>query len=173
LIDGLRVRDIKKNVDERGYFAELLREDWKDFLGNDRIVEFSLSHSNPGVIRAWHRHAHGQNDYVACIHGLIKECVFDDREESATRGELDELLLDGSGELQIARIVGACWHGYMVVGREPAIVLYGVTDLYDYENPDELRRPWNDVLIVPTLINGRFDDPRNRKPYDWKATSQK
>jgi dTDP-4-dehydrorhamnose 3,5-epimerase len=173
LIDGLRVRGIKKNVDERGYFAELLREDWKDFLGNDRIVEFSLSHSNAGVIRAWHRHGRGQNDYVLCIRGSIKECVFDDRSGSATRGELDELVLDGSGELQIARIVGACWHGYMVVGRKPAMVLYGVTQLYDYGNPDEQRRPWKDKAIVPTSINGRAGDPRNGKPYDWKAALHK
>ena len=172
MIDGLRVRDLKKNVDERGFFAELLREDWKDFLGNDRIVAFSISYSHPGVIRAWHRHAHSQNDYVLCLSGLIKECAFDDREGSKTRGELDELMLNGAEGLQIARIVGACWHGYKVIGPEPATVLYGVTRLYDYANPDEQRRPWDDWSIVPTSINGNAEDSRNGKPYDWKAGPQ-
>ena len=173
MIDGLRVRDIKKNSDERGFFAELLREDWKDFLGNDRIVAFSLSYSSPGVIRAWHRHARGQNDYVICIKGSIKECAFDDRESSKTRGELDELVLGRSQELQIARIVGACWHGYKVMGQEPATVLYGVTKLYDYDKPVEQRRAWDDESIVPKSINGEADDPRNGKPYDWNVKLRK
>jgi dTDP-4-dehydrorhamnose 3,5-epimerase len=173
LIDGLRVRDIKKNVDERGFFAELLRDDWKNFLGSDRIVAFSLSYSHPGVIRAWHRHARDQNDYVVCIQGSIKECVFDDREGSKTRGELDELVLDGSKELQIARIIGTCWHGYKVTGQEPATVLYGVTKLYDYDNPDEQRRRWDDESLIPRVINGNADDPRNGKPYNWSTAPHK
>lgn len=160
-------------MDERGYFAELFRDDWKDFLGNDRITAFSISYSHPGVIRAWHRHTRDQNDYVVCIRGSIKECAFDDREGSKTRGELDELTLDGNGDLKIARITGACWHGYMVVGTEPATVLYGVTQLYDYENPDEQRRPWDDGSVVPTSINGKSTDPRSGKPYDWTAAAKK
>ncbi len=169
MIDGLRVRAVKKNVDERGFFAELVREDWKDFLGDDHVAAFSISYSHPGVIRAWHRHALGQNDYVFCIKGSIKECAFDDREKSRTKGELDELVLDGS-EPKIARIVGSCWHGYRVIGQEPATVLYGVTRLYDYDNPDEQRRPWDDKSVIPASINGMTDDPRNGKPYDWNST---
>ena len=38
--------------------------------------------------------------------------------------------------------------------------------LYDYESPDEERRPWNDSSIVPKEINGREDDPRVGKPWD-------
>ncbi|NQE53173.1 hypothetical protein C5S29_06235, partial [ANME-1 cluster archaeon GoMg3.2] len=39
--------------------------------------------------------------------------------------------------------------------------------LYDYENPDEERRPWDDPTIVPKRINGRTDDERCNKPWDW------
>jgi dTDP-4-dehydrorhamnose 3,5-epimerase len=38
--------------------------------------------------------------------------------------------------------------------------------LYDYNNPDEVRRPWNDS-IIPESINGKTDDPRVGKPWDW------
>ena len=173
MIEGLRVYDVKKNIDERGYFAELLREDWKEFLGKDRIVAFSLSYTYPGLIRAWHRHARGQDDYVLCIRGSIKECVFDDRSGSNTCGELDELILNGNEQLRVARIVGACWHGFKVVSPEPAMILYGVTKLYKYRNPDEKRRPWNDEAVVPTSINGKKDDPRVGRPYDWNAPAHR
>ena len=32
MLPGVRVQDLRKSVDERGFFAEVLREDWKDLL---------------------------------------------------------------------------------------------------------------------------------------------
>ena len=66
-ISGVRVYNVKKSVDERGYFAELFRDDWREVIGDDRIAQLSLSYSHPGVIRAWHRHFKAQNYYVICI----------------------------------------------------------------------------------------------------------
>ncbi|WP_290725627.1 hypothetical protein [Archaeoglobus sp.] len=40
-------------------------------------------------------------------------------------------------------------------GVEPVMLVYFVNRLYDYKNPDEIRRPWNDKTIVPKKINGR------------------
>ncbi len=163
------IQKIENRIDERGYFAELVREDWKSLLLGDQIVQFSLAYSRPGVIRAWHRHARGQNDYVVCISGSIKECIYDDRRGSATRGELDEIMLDSRKRFQIVRVVGECWHGYKVEGDEPAVVLYGVTRLYNHRRPDEERRPRDDKEIIPTSINGNKSDYRVGKPYDWEG----
>jgi len=161
--------DLKKNADERGYFVELLRADWGQFLAGDRPVQHSLSVSEPGVIRAWHKHDKGQNDYLVCIDGSVKLCIFDEREESKTKGELDEFFLDSRERLQLARIVGSCWHGYRVLGSRPAIILYAVTRLYDYRNPDEQRRAWDDPSVVPRSINGREDDSGVGKSYRWDS----
>ena len=173
MIDGLRTYECKKNLDERGYFAELIREDWRDFLGDDHIVQLNLAYSYPGIIRAWHRHNKGQNDYFACVNGSVKVCAYDDREGSLTKGEVDEIVINGRERLQIARIVGTCWHGYKVVSAEPATVLYGVSKLYDLKEPDEERRPWNDGRLIPTSFNGKKNDSRVGKPYDWNAPPHK
>ena len=37
----------------------------------------------------------------------------------------------------------------------------------DYTNPDEERRPWNDRTIIPSSINGKTDDIRVGKPWNW------
>lgn len=169
MIKGVRVREQKKNQDERGFFVELLREDWKGFTGGDHPVQQSLSLSKPGVVRAWHRHSRGQNDYMVCLDGSVKLCVFDDRKNSRTRGELDEFFLGTDDGLQIARIVGSCWHGYKVLGSKPALILYAVTKLYDYKKPDEERRPWNDTAFIPKSINGKKSDPKIGKSYDWES----
>jgi dTDP-4-dehydrorhamnose 3,5-epimerase len=173
LIDGVRIFEGKKNIDERGYFAELFREDAKEFLGEDRIMQVNLAYSFPGIIRAWHRHNKGQNDYFTCLAGSVKVCAYDDREGSPTRGELDEIVLNGKERLQIARVLGKCWHGYKVVSSEPALILYGVSRLYDLKGPDEERREWNDKALVPTSINGKSDDGRVGKSYDWNHPPHK
>jgi hypothetical protein len=43
----------------------------------------------------------------------------------------------------------------------------GQLESYIYENPDEERRPWNDPTVIPKIINGRVDDDRCNKPWDW------
>src|SRR2546425_828428 len=53
MLPGVSVHDINKMIDERGFFAEIMRSDWKDFLGDDRIAQANLSLSNPGMIRVF------------------------------------------------------------------------------------------------------------------------
>ncbi len=40
-------------------------------------------------------------------------------------------------------------HGFRVAGNDPAMLIYSVNRLYDYLNPDEVRRPWDDAATVP------------------------
>jgi dTDP-4-dehydrorhamnose 3,5-epimerase len=166
MIEGIEVKDLIKHVDERGFFAQLMRQDWKKLLLDDTIVQFNLSYSYPGIVRAWHRHVKGQVDYFICIEGSVKVCAYDDRKNSMTCGELDEIILSGE-KLGVVRIPGILWHGYKVIDTKPTKLLYGVNRLYKYSNPDEERRSWNDLSIVPKSINGKTDDPRVGKPWDW------
>ena len=157
MLPGIKIFNIKKIIDERGFFTEVLRADWQEFLDNDKIVQVNLSLSKPGVVRAWHRHSRGQTDYITIIEGKVKICAYDDRENSQTKGELEEIILDSS-EPCLVRIPGFYWHGTKCLSDNPSTVLYLVTKLYDYKNPDEERRIWNDPLII---------DKRTNKPYDW------
>lgn len=169
LIEGVIVKEIKKFIDDRGYFSELVRTDWSELIQNDRIVQVNLSHSYPNIVRAWHRHLRGQIDFFICIKGAIKVCAYDDRNNSPTHGELDEIILS-EDSFKVARIPGILWHGYKVLGTNPAKVLYLVTKLYKYNDPDEERRPWNDKSFIPKLINGKTEDSRVGKTWDWDYT---
>lgn len=161
MLDGVVIRSIKRFFDERGFFAEVMRLDWEDLLEGDRILQVNLSMSYPNIIKAWHRHLRGQVDYFMVIKGSLKICVFDEKTH-----ELDEIVLTEQ-ELQVVKVPGHYWHGYKVLGGESALLLYFTNKLYDYENPDEDRRPWNDQSIIPEIVNGRRDDPRVGKPWDW------
>jgi dTDP-4-dehydrorhamnose 3,5-epimerase len=158
---GITVKPIKRLSDERGSFAEVMRVDWKDLFAEDVLSQANLSVTYPGIIRAWHRHLKGQTDYFLCLKGAIKICGFDEK-----TGELDEIVSTGA-EPQLVRMPGFYWHGFKALGNEPAMLLYFTTNLYDCASPDEERRQWNDATLVPKLINGKKDDPRVGKSWNW------
>jgi dTDP-4-dehydrorhamnose 3,5-epimerase len=68
-LPGVKTYDLKVIPDERGFFSEALRNDWKELLGEDEIVQVNVSFSYPGIIRAWHRHLRGQWTISWCFKG--------------------------------------------------------------------------------------------------------
>lgn len=170
-LPGVRIQDIEIIPDARGFFAEAMREDWKNFI-EEKAAQVNISMSYPGTVRAWHRHRRGQVDYFLVLKGAMKICAYDDDKKSPTHRHLVEIV--GSQEkLRVIRIPGKYWHGTQTIGSEPSLTVYLVSNLYDYKDPDEERRPWDDKTIVPVVINGRTDDPRNGKPWDWFYPSHK
>ena len=161
MLKGITIKPLKRACDERGCFTEIMRQDWKDLLTEDRPVQTNFSMTYPGIIRAWHRHNRGQVDYFITLKGAMKICGYDDE----TR-ELDEIVSTGL-DLQAVRMPGHYWHGFKALGNEPAFLIYFTTNLYDYQKPDEERRPWDDPKIIPKTINGKKDDPKTGKPWDW------
>jgi dTDP-4-dehydrorhamnose 3,5-epimerase len=96
-------------------------------------------------------------DYYIVLQGALKICAYDD-----TRGEINEII-SSEDKLQIVRIPGHYWHGFKNIGDKKAAVVYLVNRLYDYKNPDEERRPWNDVSIIDKKTGIIFD--WNRPPH--------
>jgi len=76
-LEGVRTYQINILPDERGFFSEVLRQDWTGFI-NETIVQANLSYSYPGVVRAWHRHIRGQIDHFLVLKGALKICAFEE-----------------------------------------------------------------------------------------------
>ena len=150
MIDGVEVRDLRVNADERGHLVEVFREDWELYDPEPAMAYYSMTY--PGVIRAWHRHIRGQVDHFTCPSGRIKIGIYDDREGSPTAGEVETYVV-GEHEQRLVRIPGACWHGFKAIGDTPAILMNFPTNCYDYDDPDEERLPHDTDEI----------------PFDWEA----
>ena len=159
-LDGVRTRELALLPDERGFFTEILRQDWQDFIPED-IQQANLSFTYPGIVRAWHKHVRGQVDYFLVLQGAAKICGYDDN-----TGMLVEIISSGQ-KLTLIRMPGQYYHGFMAVGNQPSLIIYFTTRLYEYQRPDELRLPWNDPNIIPSEINGNKNDPRVNSPWDW------
>ena len=154
---GVKVFSPKINNDERGFVSEIFRSNWSEFFGNDYPKQINISKSKPGVIRAWHRHKNNQIDFFTVLKGKMKICVYDDNKKSSTFGKLVEIIAD-ENNLQIIKVPGHFWHGTKTIGLESSYTIYFINNLYNYENPDEERMPWNDQSVI---------DPITKKPYDW------
>ena len=140
MIDGVEVRELRVNVDERGHLVEMFRDDWDLYDPAPEMSYFSLTY--PGIVRAWHRHTEGQIDHFVCPKGRIKVGIYDERQGSPTNGELNTFVI-GEDAQKVVRIPGDCWHGFKAISDEPALLVNFPTELYDYENPDEERLPYD------------------------------
>ena len=125
---GLTVTDLTRFIDERGFFAELMRN-------NGDLAQVSYSWSYPGVVRAWHRHKRGQIDRFIVLKGSMKVCSYDGMEISS--------VVVSEDRLQMVTVDGKYWHGVQVIGNQPALLIEIVNNQYDRADPDEERRPWN------------------------------
>jgi dTDP-4-dehydrorhamnose 3,5-epimerase len=142
MIQGVEFRALKRHCDERGFLMEVLRTDF------DLFCKFSMvyvSKNYPGVVRAWHYHKL-QDDLFCCVSGTIKAACYDAREGSPTRGEVNEFFL-GDDNPGLLKIPVGVYHGYKTVGLQPSLLLNFPTELYNHQQPDEYRAPWNDSAI--------------------------
>lgn len=146
LIKGVETKQLKPIADERGYLMEILRSDEKIFM---HFGQGYITTAYPGVIKAWHMHKK-QTDFQCIIKGMGKIVLFDDRENSPTRGMINEFFA-GERNPVLIKIPPEIWHGVKCIGTEMLILVNFPTQPYNRENPDEFRLPYNTEKI----------------PYDW------
>ena len=146
MIQGVRVKQLRVIPDERGRLMEILRSDDDLFI---RFGQLYMTTAYPGVVKGWHYHKK-QVDNFAVVKGMIKLVLYDQREDSPTRGEINEFFL-GEHNPQLVQIPHHVLHGFKCAGDEEAIVINCPTEVYRYDEPDEFR----------------IDAFSGEVPYDW------
>lgn len=146
MIQGVEIKQLTPRADERGFLMELLRSDDAIFT---KFGQCYVSMNYPGVVRAWHWHEK-QDDFFVVVKGMIKVGLYDMREGSPTRGEANEFYLGQNNNIMLKIPVGVV-HGYKTVGTEPSLLINFPSEVYNPEEPDEYRLPWDTDQI----------------PFDW------
>ena len=144
LIDGVRIAPYALWPDDRGYFLEVQR------IGKGLAAGFppestqvSAALNYPGTIKAFHYHLH-QTDCWTPAQGMFQVALSDLREGSPTFGKRNTIYTGALRTWQILIPPGVA-HGYKVIGRDPAMLIYA-TDRF-YNPADEGRIPYNDPGI--------------------------
>jgi dTDP-4-dehydrorhamnose 3,5-epimerase len=117
MIQDVVITPLRQIPDERGKIMHMMRSDSPGFRSFGEIY-FSCVH--PGAIKGWHIHTRMTLNY-AVPHGRIKLVLFDDREGSATRGEVQEIY-PGPDNYVLVTIPPLVWNGFKGIGTEMAIV---------------------------------------------------
>jgi dTDP-4-dehydrorhamnose 3,5-epimerase len=147
MISGVQVKSLRVIPDERGRLMEILRCDDPIF---EKFGQVYLTTTFPGVVKAWHYHKK-QDDNIAVVKGMLKLVLYDDREESPTRGEINEFFI-GEQNPVLVHVPKRILHGWKCVSHEEAMVINCVTEPYNREHPDEHRLPYDSEEV----------------PYDWE-----
>lgn len=142
MIEGVKIKRLTPHADERGFLMELLRNDDEIY---SKFGQCYASLNYPGVIRAWHYHKK-QTDCFIVVKGMCKVGLYDMREGSPTRGQAEAHYLGEHNPIALHIPIGVA-HGYRTVGTEPSLLINFPTELYNREEPDEYRIPWNDPGI--------------------------
>ena len=146
MIEGVKIKKLKVIPDERGFVMEMLRDDDEFF---QRVGQVYLSVVYPGVVKGWHYHER-QTDHFVFVKGMAKVVLYDRRESSRTKGEVNEFFMGECNPILLV-IPPLVLHGMKGIGTEPAYLVNTPTEHYVYDQPDEFRVPAHDPSI----------------PYDW------
>lgn len=146
MIEGVAVKPLRVIPDDRGRLMEIMRSDDPFF---ERFGQVYVTTAYPGVVKAWHRHRK-QTDHIAVIVGMAKVGLYDDREDSPTRGSTMEICA-GVHNPVLVRIPPGVWHGFQCVSGTECMCVNIPTERYSHSDPDEERAP----------AHGKF-------PFEWE-----
>ncbi len=143
-IDGLEIIPLRRIPDERGTIFHMLKASDPHFK---QFGEIYFSSVYEGAVKGWHKHEVMALKY-ACIYGRVKVVVYDDRQDSQTRGNLHEVFI-GPDNYSLVIIPPEVWNGFKGIGHDFSIIANCATHAHD---------PSRSVRL----------DPHSKEiPYDW------
>ena len=143
IIKDVIVKDLRIIPDERGSIMHMVKNLDNKFIFGE--VYFSTAY--PGVIKGWHEHTVQTQNY-AVIKGMIKLVLFDNRKNSSTYKNLQEIFI-GIKNYKLITIPPGIINGYKNISNEEVIVA-NCSDT-----------PHRDGEMI------RHDPEKNFIPYDW------
>ena len=150
MIEGVKIIKLKKNIDDRGWLAEIFRQDEIKFSP----VMAYISITKSGVIRGPHEHRHQSDLFIFAGPGDFQLHLWDKREGSKSQGEYQKISAGENNQLAIIVPPGIV-HGYKCVSVQEAWCVNLPDKLYrgqgKSEEVDEIR--WENQENSPYKIN--------------------
>ena len=128
---------------------EMLRVDDAFF---QKFGQMYVSVAYPGVVKGWHYHK-VQTDHFVIVKGMMKVVLYDGREDSPTKGVVNEFFMGEQNPILRRRFRPCVLHGMKGIGTEPAMLV----------NMPHRALQLRGARRVPR------DPHENDIPYDWEA----
>lgn len=143
MIQGVAIKPLKKFPDERGMVMHMLRSDAETFKG---FGEAYFSVVNPGVVKGWKYHKEVVQNMVAPV-GMIKMVIFDSREDSSTKGQIQEIEF-GIENYNLITIPPKVWYSFKGMSNSPSMIT-NITNL-PYRADESMTKDLSDESIPYT-----------------------
>lgn len=135
MIDGVKVKRLKIIPDERGRLMEILRV--SQTMIQPHQVYLTTAYENIVKDKS-HFHMHRkQTDFFCCIKGKMKLVLVDTRNNSSTKGEINEFEI-GEENPCLVTIPNEVLHAFKSLKGE-AFIINCIDNEYNKEYPDEYR----------------------------------
>jgi dTDP-4-dehydrorhamnose 3,5-epimerase len=180
---GLVLLEPTAHRDDRGFFSETWREEWRLESGlpeGESFVQDNHSRSARGVVRGMHFHVgDGAAKLVRCGRGQIVDVAVDLRRGSPTYGHWEAVELDDECMRELYVPVGFA-HGFCALS-DVADVFYKQTAYYDptieraiaFNDPDigiEWPLPREELIVSPRDADApRLREIADELPFRWHA----
>lgn len=143
LPEGVRVRECVTHVDDRGTVCEIFDPRWN--WHPDPVVFVYTFTIRPGKIKGWGLHRKHEDRYFI-VAGDMELVLYDERDDSPTRGLVSKLYMSGQRRT-LVNIPPGVWHANRNVGSGDVVVVNLPTIPYQHENPDKYRLPLDNDRI--------------------------
>ena len=145
LIHDIVVEPLRQIPDERGKVMHMLRSDSNLF---EKFGEVYFSVVYPGAIKAWKLHREMTLNLAVPV-GSIRLVLYDDRQESPSKGEIQEIIT-GEENYCLVKIPPMIWNGFQGLEAPSSLIVNCATLPHDAKEVERLKS--SDTYI----------------PYSWK-----
>ena len=117
MIHDIKITPLKIISDDRGKVMHMLRKDSAIF---DKFGEIYFSTIYHKSIKAWHLHKESTLNYT-CVKGKVKLVLFDDRQESSSKGSTQEIILSPK-DYNLVTVPNNIWNGFKGLDKDESII---------------------------------------------------
>ena len=141
MIEGVLIVPLRIIADERGAVMHMLRADAPHFKA---FGEIYFSAVNSGAIKGWRRHKR-MTQNLAVPSGCARLVLYDDRLQSPTRGEIQDVLLGPEATYALVCVPPGVWSAFQGIAAGTSLVANCATIGHEPEEGET--RPLSDPPI--------------------------
>ena len=133
-MEGVTLHPLKRIVNPKGDILHALKCTDDGFVG---FGEAYFTQIHPDEIKGWKRHNRMALNLVVVI-GKVKFVIYDDRDNSSTRGEFFEITLSTTDNYQRLTIAPGLWMAFEGVDSETSMLMDIIPEPHDDKEGDRL-----------------------------------
>lgn len=137
MIHDVKVSKLNIISDNRGKVMHMLKADDSVF---EKFGEIYFSTIFYESVKGWHLHKEASLNY-ACVSGKVRLVLFDDRNDSLTKGKYQELILSPENYFLVT-IPPNIWNGFKGLDKKESIIANCLT--LPHNEKEMVRKEFND-----------------------------